>query len=84
MKKIIFVLSLLSVTANAVGVLTFNAKVESFDEKNITVVMKDGRTIKFPKAKLSEDQQKELKVNSTITLGMNEKEIAGAVVTKKK
>ena len=46
--------------------------------------MKDGRTIKFPKAKLSEDQQKELKVNSTITLGMNEKEIAGAVVTKKK
>ena len=84
MKKIIYVLSLLSVTANAVGVLTFNAKVESFDEKNITVVMKDGRTIKFPKAKLSEDQQKELKVNSTITLGMNEKEIAGAVVTKKK
>lgn len=84
MKSFLFLLSLLSFSAFAVGIQNVTAKVEAFDEKTVTLKLADTRTIKISKSLLPKEQQENLKPNATVNFPLDEKTIKESVVKQKK
>jgi|GEM_PF-2880284 len=82
LRSLLILLCLTSSSAFATGIRTITAKVDSFDEKTVTLKIPDG-TIKLNKSDIPKDQQKNLKANGTITMPLNERVIQKATAHPK-
>jgi hypothetical protein len=83
MKKLVLLSMLMGINSFAVGIAQVEAKVESFNEKDVILVLKDKRKVRVPKTVFSKGQQDGLKIDSMLTFSMSEKDLNQSVIKKK-